>query len=266
MRKLILVISLFLSVLCSAQKSIPDMTLKADFEAQVKSIDEFIARFNGAESKKGIAMNERNRENNIVSLFDFEMSKAGFTESEFKDYINAFVEKAVSWEGHLNIDKDVLAELSCTVALNGKSHPLTLWLARDSTSKGNRKWGIVSVSGLKAAGVYTDKRVTISPVEHEVHFMSLPDLVNHNRSLTPDLRANDKDIDELSLFFGLCMGKSLTLSTINEEKFYFYGVPGYIFVVEEKGRRGNNSGWLITRLLPKSEEDKKSYISGLFRN
>ena len=40
-------------------------------------------------------------------------------------------------------------------------------------------------------------------------------------------------------------------------------VPDYIFVVEEKGRRGSNAGWLITSFETKTDVDKKQYVKKL---
>ena len=43
------------------------------FNATVKSVDEFMARFNGLENKPSVANEGESRRNNILALFDYTM-------------------------------------------------------------------------------------------------------------------------------------------------------------------------------------------------
>ena len=254
------------------QTHLPDMTLELDFAAQVKSIDEFMARFNGDESKPGIkADSVRNeaekmgtqRSDNIISLFDFKMSHEGLDDGTFKKRILDFTRTAIGWDKKLSLSEEgTLAEADCIIKYNGKQYTINLLLKRDSTEKGNNKWGIAGVCGLEKLGLYDTRRVTISPVDHETHFMSLQDFFQSNRNLVPSLRSNDKEIDQMSFFFGLCVAKAINFVRVDDLRFHFMGMPLYNFVVEEKGREGTNSGWLITKIVdtPSSKEKDKYYI------
>ncbi len=262
------IIALFAcSIQAIGQTHLPDMTLETDFAAQVKSIDEFIARFNGREAKPGTQSDSARNAENILSLFDFKMSHDGLDDTEFKKQIYDFVRIALAWNKNLSLTEgETIAEANCLIKYEGKQHSITLLLKRDSTAKGNNKWGIETVSGLEKLGLYDNKRVTISPVDHETHFMSLQDLFQSNRKFIPSLRANDKEIDQMSFFFGLCVAKAVDFVRVDELKFHFTGMPQYIFVVEEIGREGTNSGWLITKIIKTaSDSEKKQYYNDLFK-
>lgn len=259
------------------QTHLPDMTLERDFAAQVKSVDEFIARFNGDESKPGIKADSvrtvvektsTQRSDNIISLFDFKMSHEGLDDNMFKKRILDFTRTAVSWDRKLSLQAlGTIAEASCLIKYGGKQYTITIFLKRDSTERGNNKWGMAGVRGLEKLGLFNSKRVTISPVDHETHFMSLQDFFQSNRNLVPSLRANDKEIEQMSFLFGLCVAKAINFICVDRLKFHFMDMPLYNFVVEEKGREGTNSGWLITKIIdtPNDNEKKKYYIE-LFGN
>ena len=246
------------------QTHLPDMAFDREFTAQVKSIDEFMARFNGDEIKTGV-MSDSLRRDNILSLFDFKMSHEGLNDDDFKQQLIDFTNTAINWEKRLLLSsKGVIAEAKCIVHYAGKQHVVTLLMKRDSTAKGNNKWGIEGVCGLEKLKLYDDKRVTISPVDHETHFISLQDFFQSNWTLVPSLRANDKEIDQMSFFFGLCVAKAIDFVRVDELKFHFMDMPSYIFVVEEIGRKGTNSGWLITKIKKTlNSSEKKQYYNNL---
>lgn len=246
------------------QTSFPDMTTERDFAAQVKSIDEFLARFNGDESKPGISSDSLRRDN-ILHLFDFSMSHADLNKDQFKAQIHDFINTSLNWNGRLSImSKGTYAEAKCRVKYKKKPFFVTLLMQREKTQKGGQKWAVTKVKGLASLGVYNDKRLTISPVDHETHFMSLQDLFQANKQIVPSMRSNEVEIDELSFFFGLCVANAIEFEVVDELVFHFTDLPDYSFVVEEKGRPGTNSGWLITKIKKhNSSKDKNAYINQL---
>ena len=230
-----------------AQVAEVDVNLKRDFQAQVKSIDEFMARFNGEESKPGIAGTADGRKENIISLFDFRMSHGGLSDAAFRKKVLAFADAATAWNGRLTITSaGTRAEARCKIKHAGKYHHIILTMKMDRTTKGELRWAVDEISGLEKLGLYDEKRLTISPVDHETHFMSLQDFFQANHRFTPSMRSAGRKIDELSFFFGLCVAKAIDFIQVDELKFRFTDIPGYTFTVEEIGRQGTNSGWLIT--------------------
>lgn len=243
----------------------PDATLEQDFMAQVKSLDEFAARFNGWETKPGLPLDSLNRQANILSLFDFNISQGGLTTDEFKKELLDFVHAVLSWGELLSVtNENAYAEAKCRIEYNKRAYYITLLMKREITDRKTNRWAVSGVKGISSLGLYSDKRLVISPVDHETHFMSLQDFFQLNPKVTPSMRAKDREIDELSFFFGLCVTKAIKFVQVDDLKFHFMDVPGYIFVVEEIGRRGTNSGWLITQLKKASMSEKKQYKMTLF--
>lgn len=248
------------------QGHLPDATLDRDFAAQVKSMDEFAARFNGNETNPELSLDSTaSRRNNILSLFDFSMSHENLTDDEFKNLLSDFTNEAISWEEELSItNKNAYAEANCKMRYGKKEYHIILLMKREINARGGNKWAIASVKGLSALGLYSDKRLTISPVDHEIHFMSLQDFFQANQKITPAMRSNNKEIDELSFFLGLCVAEAIEFVQVDDLKFHFMDVPNYVFTVEEIGRRGTNSGWLITQLKKMNDSEKEQYKVTLF--
>lgn len=249
----------------TAQYVLPDQTFEERFAAHVTSMDEFMRRFNGKESKPGIEKDSLNRINNIIHLFDADLAKKTTSKDSLKNAIMDFALTAGNWEKQLTLkDSRVWAEAICRMKYKKKAIKVTLLMHLDSIGNGRSRWGIAGVKGLKEAGVYTGNLSTISPVDHETHFISLEDFFLLNRELIPSLRAKGYTIDELSLFIGLSMSGSILFEHVEDLKFHFMEVPGYAFCVEEIGRDGYNAGWLITRLEKLSEKGKTKYFNDLF--
>lgn len=268
MKYIIISLSLFVCFMkAKGQVGTLDMTTERDFAAQVKSIDDFMARFNGDESKPGLSSDSLRR-SNILHLFDSSMSHLGLSKEEFRKQIQDFINSSLNWDGRLSImSKGTYAEAKCRVKYKKKQYFVTLILQREKTQSGGQKWAVTKVKGLSSLGVYNDKRLTISPVDHETHFMSLQDLFQANRQIVPSMRSNEVEIDELSFFFGLCIANAIEFELVDELKFHFTDLPDYAFVVEEKGRVGTNSGWLITKVKKlKSIKEKVFYIDELLGN
>lgn len=246
------------------QNRILDMTLAKDFDAQVKSVDEFIARFNGEETKPGIASDSFRRDN-LLALFDFNMPHKGLNKAEFKSSLTEFVRSVMSWNGKLSVaSKGIVADAYCSIKYKSKTYHISLLLQREKTESGNQRWAIMNVKGLESLGLFNNKRATLSPVDHETHFMSLQDYFQSNRNLVSSLRSKDKDIDQLSFFFGMVVSKGIDFDKVDELKFYFFDVPNYVFRIEEIGRKGTNSGWLITDYVKVIDSQKREYFDKLF--
>lgn len=265
MKQFLLSFTLFACIMqAKGQNSFPDMVTERDFAAQVKSIDEFLARFNGDESKPELTSDSLRRDN-ILHLFDFNMPHDNLDKEQFKEQMQDVVNSTLNWNNRLSImSKGTYAEAKCRVKYKKKQYFVTLLMQREKTQKGGQKWAVVKVKGLSSLGLFDDKRLTISPVDHETHFMSLQDLFQANKQIIPSMRSNEVEIDELSFFFGLCVANAIEFELVDELKFHFTDLPNYAFVVEEIGRPGTNSGWLITKIRKLSSTiEKDIYIKEL---
>lgn len=68
-----------ISVSAARPEVIVDLVLNSDFVSQVKSIDEFICRFNGSEINSEIVCDTLSRQSNICALFNYEIDRGDMT-------------------------------------------------------------------------------------------------------------------------------------------------------------------------------------------
>lgn len=250
----------------SRAQNITDIGFNSDFAAQVKSIDEFICRFNGAETKPGLEKDSQGASNNLLSLFDFQMSHNNLTDNEFRQLLMSFVNSAIDNDTKLNItNAKIWAKVNTSAIINGKKENINLYMQSEVYKDSLVRWAIVNVDGLETAGIIdTTNYYAISPVEHEINFPSIREIF-HNRRPTEIMGYRGKyiPIDELSVFFAYSMLNRVRIDMINKVTIYCLDVPDFVFTLNEFEREGDNSGWLISSIMPIKESDKQLYIKSI---
>lgn len=237
---------------------IPDIAMEKDFNAQVKSVDEFIQRFNGMETHPDIKASADSRTRNLVALFDYKMNHKGMSDSAFVNFVSKFVKSVEEKNVKISLtDADMYAVADIKAAVMGKSFSLKLTLQSQTYNNGRVRWAIVGVDGLFNA-IDTTKYYGISPVEHETHFMGLGDIFKNNSADIIGYRGKHTYLDELSVFLGLTMAGKVDISEVSKLTIHCLSVPDYAFTINEQGRGGRNSGWLISSLT--NIDSKKEYI------
>lgn len=262
MRKVCLIFGIAMSTIMDiAAQSFPNMILDKDFAAQVKSIDEFIQRFNGEESHP--EFKDGNRTMNLISLFDYKMNHEGLPDSAFKKKVMDFVKHIEESGVKIKLtDDEFFAEADITANILGKSTSITLIFQSQTYNKDRTRWAIVGVHGLTKAGVIDAEHFYgISPVEHETHFMSIGDIFAHNAPEIWGYRGKDTKIDELSVFLTIAKMSKVHINSVNKLTMHCLEIPNYIFTINEEGRGGRNSGWLISSFKKTNENEKKEYKS-----
>lgn len=268
-RHILLLMSFFLvhNVYVQAQ-NIPDMTLSSDFRAEVKSLEEFMSRFNGTESKPGIEINENSRRNNLISLFNFRMNKGNASREQVTNRINEFVDSVLINNVEFRISNSGLwAECVCRMKYQGKEKNLTLILQSEEYKKERYRWAIVGVRGLKELSIYnTERYYAISPAEHEIHFIGLDNYLNANPNHAFGYRGLGCKIDPLSVFLTLIRTGEISFEIVEKQTFHYFDIPGYVITIDEYSRRGTNSGWLISSFDKVSHEEKINRLNKLIGN
>ena len=244
-------------------QSFPDMTLDKDFAAQVKSIEEFIQRFNGVESHPELKGGDRIV--NILALFDNKMNREGLPDSAFKKKVMDFVQQVNANGSKIKLTDDAFyAEAGITANISGKSLSLSIILQSQTYNKDRIRWAIVGVRGLAKAGIIdTEHFYGISPVDHETHFMSIGDIFTHNAPEIIGYRGKDTKIDELSVLLTMTKLGKVRIVCVNQLTMHCLEIPNYVFTINEEGRSGGNSGWLISNVTKINENKKKEYLTKL---
>ena len=257
-----------IAILGMSAQSYFDESLSSDFSAQVKSLEEFQARFNGTESKPGLEEGENPRLDNLLSLFDFEIEKGKHGTKEFQDKMNGFIDAILTKDIKFQIHNSGLyAVCTCRMLYNGKEKNINLILQSESIDSIRYRWTIVGVTGLEKAGIIkTDKLYTIDPTQHEIHFLGLHDFLNANPKQAFGYRSKYTKIDNLSVFFTLIQTGVLKFDIVENQVYYYFDIPGYVFTIEELNRNGENSGWLISSLRKADDIEKNIALNKLLGN
>lgn len=252
---------MFISATIMRGQSIPDMTIEKEFSSQVKSVDEFIQRFNGNESHPNLNESTNNRANNILALFNYQIEHENLSDTLFKKRILDFVHKVENNKVQLRLTGgEIYAVVNVTSTIRGKIVSLDLIFQSQMYKKGRVRWAIVGVKGMAESNVIdTANYYAISPTEHEIHFMGLSDIFAYNSRDIMGYRGNKSKVDELSVFLTMSVLDSVRINKVNNLTMYCLDVPDYVFTIDEFGRRGTNSGWLISSLSKVS--NKEEYIN-----
>lgn len=238
-----------------------DTSWQREFTEHVKSMDEFMKRFNGEEAYPGLAASAENfLKLNLFSLLDHQMSQN--SKQGALDFVSAIIDNNVK----LNYaDTLWYAEARCDITYKGKARQMTLFLRPERIRDNSFRWVLCGADGITGNLISMNDKSAISPVEHEIHFMELQSIFKNDKQHVFGYRADGYKIDQLSVFLTLIYTGQINFMSVTETKFHFFNIPDYRFVVEEKGRRGANAGWLITIFEKLPQSFKQRYIEQLIR-
>ena len=262
--RLIYLTLLSLAPFVARAQSLPDLLMAQDFAAQVKSVDEFIQRFNGTESHPAVPDSVDARMYNLVALFDRDMPRANEPDSVFERNIMDFIGYVVQNDVKIRLtDADMYAEVETEATVLDKDLELTLILQSQTYGDEQTRWAIVGAKGLVEAGLIdTITFYGISPVEHEIYFMGVGDIFGKtNNSRLMGYRGKSTRVDELSVLLAWGMTDNVLISQTKRLTLHCLEVPGYVFTIETQNRKGNNAGWLISNFM--RLKNKEKYIDKL---
>lgn len=222
------------------------------YDSHVKSLDEFIQRFNGREINQLASQNQINKVRATrFSLFDYELLK----DIDRNDSIPSIYEKFI-----FDIEADSISiaiedslnwvEAKCDFSWKNAPKSLSLKLQLEEDGNHCWRWCIIGVNGLKDCSLLDEEgTLQISPVDHELNFIGLESLFLHDSMKFAKTRKDGIPIDELSYFYGLVYSGLLKYNRCDSVEFHCNQIPGYSFIVKEINRlKSSNSGWLIVSL------------------
>lgn len=222
------------------------------YNAHVKSLDEFIQRFNGVELNPLVAHDNDNKVRATrYSLFDYELIKTADQNDSIPSIYENFIYDIEADSIMLSIeDSHNWVEASCEFNWNDTSKIVSLKLQLEEDDNHCWRWCIVGINGLEDSGLLDENGILqISPIEHELNFIGLASLFLHDSMKFVKTKKTGISIDKLSYFYGLVHSGSLKYNRCKGVELHCEQIPGYSFVVKEINRlKSSNSGWLIVSL------------------
>ncbi len=255
MKKIFFTLSIIYSfavfnTLC-AQVYINENIVFENFEYSVKQMSEFMERFNLTETLIKPDEDSLWRFTNRVLLFE---KKTYYSNIELADeMINAIDKNNIT----LNFrDSTWLAVIRCNVLFQGKKDTLLIYLKTEQTKNDAYKWSIVDVQGniVNLTPKTNNENIRISPVDNEMHFMSLKSHLSANAKNITLFSTKNYTTDRLSVFNAYIYADILKIQDFVSLTYIFDKVDGYEFCVDYFNRDENNSGWLISK-IKRTEND-----------
>ena len=241
--------------LCIGQTALPDSVWQTEFNFRVKQLDEFMARFNGEEAVDVNVADSLKRPLNLLYLFD-RIQK-----------VNAFIDTVISQRNTLYYeDGGWFAEVGCNCIYKGKKDTITLYLKPEKIEEFQYRWVVIGAKGklLQLIPAKRNRGLDILPNNHEVSFRALSKIAQLGSNNILNYAERDYVPDGLSAFYALVYADALKIETTGQITYHFLEVPGYVFTVERFNRKGTNTGWLISRLIPMCETEKQAYYNQFF--
>ena len=266
MKRLLLFFFVLMCVIneTEAQSGMFDLLNKPMYEARVKLIDEFIARFNGAEKRKGVSEEYSDRKSNVLMMFD--LTKFKSKQDSLFLCADEFVQKVISENILLNYtDSCWYAKVKCNGSLAKKDVDFYLYLIVEKRGDDMYKWSIAKAEGkvFDTSRTRKHRELFISPNDHEMSFMSLSKITDGSNRYIDDYAKDGYEADALSIFLTLARCGQLKINNVSDVEFVFLQVPGYIFSVKHYERESMNVGWLINSFEKCDETYKTEILSSL---
>lgn len=249
------------------------------FVKEVKQLDQFFKRFNNREDlftgelksrevylneKKDIIQFQTERKKSLLSLLNYSDSVL-IKNKGTADFINY----AGDDSNHVVLgyyDEDWYAKVECSFKYRGQKQIIPLTLKREGNSELGNKWVIVGVDlpFISLNSVRTDTIKFISPLNHELGFMDLFKVFRDNQNI---LQYTSKGFvpDQLSVFLYLIKNREIQYIGVNSIQYQFLQLKNWLFTVDYYNRASNNSGWLISLIVPMSDTEKENYKKNVLK-
>ena len=273
MKKAIFIFAVLLSVCNSVfgQFFVNDTMLDTLFNKRVKSLDEFMARFNGDENFSEISPDDPNvREKNILALFEKDsllahQEKFG-SQNELFSSITDFINNVANNNRRLDLEKDsmIFAVADMKVKYAAKDKDIKIILTYETVGNEIYGWKLAGVSGLVESGIIDTSTVRIfRPVDNEMNFSALVEIVNSPKNQITQYRSFSVCVDQLSYFMALAALNKISITRCTEVSYHILSIEGYAFVVSKFNKIDKNNGWLISKFQKLDNAGKDEYINKL---
>lgn len=241
--------------------------------AETKQVNQFFRRFNNEEGADGIRYNRRSKEYRnpdtrlkyLNILFDLENeslkqeTKDDFLAVVTNDSLPKFLDfHANGW----------FAEVKTKFLYRGQPKHITFYLELEQENLGY-KWVLTNVFFDEYSKILEENDAGsekfLHPLSHELDFMNFIRVFDDKKYIE-DYTSNGFAPDYLSIFIYEFKQGFYEYQTVMDLKFHFFQVPGWYFELEQFNRAGYNTGWLISRLTPITDQEKAVLMKYIYHD
>lgn len=241
--------------------------------AATKQVNQFFRRFNNEEGPDGIRYSKRSKEYRnpdtrlkyLNILFDLENEsltkklKSDFLAVVNNDSLPQYLDfHAQGW----------FAEVKTKFLYRGQAKYITFYLELEQENLGY-KWVITNVFFDDYSNIMEEDASSqqnfLHPLSHELDFMNFIRVFDDKKYIE-DYTGKEFAPDYLSIFIYEFKQGLFEYQTVMNLKFHFFQVPGWYFELEKFNRSGYNTGWLISRLTPITEQEKAVLMKYIYHD
>jgi hypothetical protein len=253
-------------LLSEAQVIAPPISKKveSDFAFEVKTIDEFIERFNNDQYTLIRQYLETNFPNKKISRYDLVRTLFNYQEPLWDKELAAQFVTAVcdtTKEKFLDFYSDTwYAQAECLVKYKGVPKKVTITLqVFVSDRTGAAKW---VVCGARAPFLDFSKRLDpkkfLNPISHATDFIGLKKAMEDKMFVRNYLTEKFQE-SHLNKYLAAVATGDIVFQQLNAVTYHFLSVENWLFTAKEYIRPGRNSGWLIQSLSRRTNSEKEEY-------
>lgn len=216
---------------------------------QVKTLDQFISRFNretifpGHPKEDSLALLKMPQEDLLSSLFEEKASDSTAT---------LFIRQAIDSTIRIPHDFSTLkVDIGYKATYQGKKVAGTLRMAMKQHENGAYSWAIATASmPFLELGWQQGAGYFFSSESHETGFLHVENALKAPEQL-PNYFIKAPQLSNTELFFVLLRNQLLKVECLGDKTYYF-AIPRLQkqLLLREFVRKTSNSGWLITKILP----------------
>jgi hypothetical protein len=238
---------------------------ETEFAFEVKTIDEFIERFNNDKFtliRKYMDSNfpgkKINRLDLLRTLFNYQESL--WSEADALEFSKTVLDEKS--EKFLDFYSDKwYAEADCRVNYKGMTKRVRITLqVFVSDRTGAAKW---VVCGARAPFLdfsrREDPKKFLNPISHATDFIGLKKAMEDKAYIRNYLSDGFRE-SHLNKYLAAVATGDIVFEQIESITYHFLSIPEWLFTVKEFRRKGKNTGWLIQSLSRRSDAEKQDYI------
>lgn len=241
--------------------------------AETKQVNQFFRRFNNEEGADGIRYSVRSKEyrnpetrNKYLDIL-FNLENASLAQEMKSNFIQTVNNDSTPLFLDFHAD-DWFAEVKTKFLYRGKPTYVTFYLELEQENLGY-KWVLTNVFFEDYAQIMQDESISqnkfLHPMSHELDFMNFIKVFDDKKDVE-DYTSKGYAPDYLSIFLYEFKQGLFEYQTVMNLKFHFFQIPGWYFELEKFNRPGYNTGWLISRLTPITDEEKTVLMKYIYHD
>lgn len=230
---------------------------------RVKQIDEFFVRFNYETDYKGDKptnpSDKEEQKRNMLTLFN--LDKFSNEKHEIDSTVNNFIDYLIDKKIKIHYEDSTWnAEAKSSFVYEGKKYDAIFILKPERIKDVMFKWVITDIqSPLFAQYPKTPQdTIIISPAEHGIGFMTLPETINLNKASVGTAYAKGYHRSNLPVFDYLVASGKIKMNAVTKVIYHFHLKDADFDVERIEKDNSYNQGWLINKLnFRKENSDEK---------